>query len=303
MKISFVVPAYNEERNIGRLLQSIHSSMGDIGLKYDIVVVNNESKDNTARIAMDNGANVIDVNGNSISRLRNRGVESTDGDILVFLDGDMELDRTWSDVFIRETIPFLKDNPLSITGSNYKVPGDGNWIEKCWFKPFETQMTPGLPGGHMITTRDAFNSVNGFDENIETNEDTDITLRMKRKGYKVLHNMDLQAVHHGYAKSIVALFRRQLWAGKNSLRFNKKLVMVCTVNIIGLFILLFLRNVESIGFYIVFVLIASSLLSKRRTSRISLPGIFLSSILLYASTISLVNLYFGKSTIKGNRAR
>ncbi|MFN5661852.1 MAG: glycosyltransferase family 2 protein, partial [Planctomyces sp.] len=59
--ISFVIPAYNEERLLGRTISSIHDSTRPTGLAYEVLVVNDASTDRTPAIARSLGAEVIDV--------------------------------------------------------------------------------------------------------------------------------------------------------------------------------------------------------------------------------------------------
>lgn len=90
MKISVIIPVFNESDSIGRVL-------GDIPKEHvsEIIVVNNNSTDNTAGVALNHGAVVIDESrpgyGNScikgIEYLASGG-EHNNPDIVVFMDGD-----------------------------------------------------------------------------------------------------------------------------------------------------------------------------------------------------------------------
>lgn len=278
--------------------------MALIGTAYDVTVIDNESTDSTSQLAVEKGARVINVPGNSISKMRNVGARSTDGEVLIFLDGDMELSETWATVFFSETLPLLLANPFTLTGSTYKVPESGGWIEKEWYKPTENRNAMSIPGGHMITTRYAFNKVNGFDETLTTNEDTDFSRRIKVNNGNVVHNINLSAYHHGYAKTITAFFKRFLWASRKSLLFNKKIMVASIINVLLLLVLLWERNVESIVLYSLFIFLFSATLSWQRSKKITIPGLVLSATSLYAFTTSLINLFsINKLTMKGSRAR
>jgi glycosyltransferase involved in cell wall biosynthesis len=91
VKISIVVPAFNEEKLIVRSLQSIRfaaTAFLQIGWEYEIVVCDNNSSDRTGEFARKQGARVIFESVNQISRARNAGAAATNGEWLVFVDAD-----------------------------------------------------------------------------------------------------------------------------------------------------------------------------------------------------------------------
>src|SRR6266481_5354579 len=94
VKISVIVPAYNEEKLIGRCIRSIHSALAANvrpGLETEIIVANNNSGDSTEEVAKKEGARVVFEPINQISRARNAGAAAATGDWLLFIDADSEL--------------------------------------------------------------------------------------------------------------------------------------------------------------------------------------------------------------------
>ena len=82
--ISVIIPAYNEENSIGRVLNDLPQDK----LK-EIIVVNNASTDNTAEVARINGAKVVEESCRGYGAACLRGIsEVSSSDIVVFLDGD-----------------------------------------------------------------------------------------------------------------------------------------------------------------------------------------------------------------------
>ena len=91
MKISIVIPAFNEERLLGESLAQIKSAAGAFtsrGWEVELIVCDNNSTDRTAEIARAAGATVVFEPVNQIARARNSGAAAATGDWLVFVDAD-----------------------------------------------------------------------------------------------------------------------------------------------------------------------------------------------------------------------
>ena len=88
MRVSFLIPAFNEEATIGEVLERIAA----LGLDAQVVVVDDGSRDRTAEIAEQHGATVIrQANAGKGSAIR-AAIGAIDGDIAVIQDADMEYD-------------------------------------------------------------------------------------------------------------------------------------------------------------------------------------------------------------------
>jgi glycosyltransferase involved in cell wall biosynthesis len=93
MKISLVVPAFNEERELPASLRSIRRATAVFdrrGWTSELIVCDNNSTDRTAAIAREEGARVVFERINQISRARNTGAAHASGDWLVFVDADSQ---------------------------------------------------------------------------------------------------------------------------------------------------------------------------------------------------------------------
>jgi glycosyltransferase involved in cell wall biosynthesis len=90
LKLSIVVPAFNEERLLGAALESIKSAarVFDGAGGWELIVCDNNSTDRTAAIARAAGARVVFEPHNQISRARNRGAAAAAGEWLLFVDAD-----------------------------------------------------------------------------------------------------------------------------------------------------------------------------------------------------------------------
>ena len=89
---SIVIPAFNEENYLGNTLDSLRSGMSEISdLKWEIIVVDNNSSDKTAEVATAKGARVVFEPINQISKARNTGAKLAKGEYLIFIDADTQV--------------------------------------------------------------------------------------------------------------------------------------------------------------------------------------------------------------------
>ncbi|HEX5705241.1 MAG TPA: glycosyltransferase [Pyrinomonadaceae bacterium] len=95
MRFSVIIPAYNEEKFLPRLLESIKVAVSNYsgGLKktvaqIEVIVADNDSTDGTAEVANQHGARVVHVAKRCIASARNGGARAATGEILCFIDAD-----------------------------------------------------------------------------------------------------------------------------------------------------------------------------------------------------------------------
>ena len=211
-----VIPAYNESRYIGSLLESIERC-GPQGA--EVIVVDNGSTDGTYDIAAAHGATVVRLESRVFPSLaRNLGVARADPrtEVLVFLDADVELTPQWRDEW-RDTCAALQTGPMQITGGTCDVSKRPSWIERVWFVSMRQRKRTDLDGANLITSRKLFQEIGGFDATLETAEDVDICARARKHGARILLNNGLHVHHEGYPKTIASFVRRERWHGRGAL--------------------------------------------------------------------------------------
>lgn len=212
IRVSFIIPAYNEALLLPAVLQAIHRHVPQ-GFNSEIIVADNGSQDDTVALAKANGAQVVVDPQATISRLRNLAVARSSGSILVFLDADILLTPRWQALF-PAVVEDLMHEPMQVTGSRYGIDTTPSAVEKCWFEPLLRRPSVYINSGHLITTRQLFDAIGGFDESLETGEDYAFGMAARRTGAKIINNPDLEVVHKGYPKTLYQFIRREMWHGR-----------------------------------------------------------------------------------------
>lgn len=211
---SVIIPAHNEARCIGALLESIRQFGPP---DAEVIVVDNGSTDGTGLIAEKAGARVVRLPEKVFPGVaRNAGVGASDPSrpVLVFLDADMELTQEWGNEWTRSASSIRQDQ---LTGAIYEVSKHPSWIERRWFEPQSKRAVMDLAGGNLIMSRSFFSVLGGFDERLETGEDVDLCRRAQRLGNGVMLNRGFRAHHEGFPKTVAAFVRRERWHGKGDL--------------------------------------------------------------------------------------
>lgn len=92
---SIVIPAFNEEKRLPRLLGSVAATIANTTAKIELIVVDNASTDDTRGVAESYGATVITENNKGVSYARQAGLTHAQGKILFGTDADSTVPPTW----------------------------------------------------------------------------------------------------------------------------------------------------------------------------------------------------------------
>src|SRR5438477_12943490 len=96
MKVSIIVPAFNEEKLITsslRQMKKASAAFAELGWQTELIVCDNNSTDRTGELARAEGALVVFEKMNQIARARNAGARAASGEWLVFVDADSHPSR------------------------------------------------------------------------------------------------------------------------------------------------------------------------------------------------------------------
>ncbi len=206
---------FHEARFLRGLLQSIRE-FAPAGV--ETVVVDNGSTDETAAIAQSHGCKVAKLERRAFpSVARNAGVRASSGEVLVFLDADIELTAEWG-ATLSATIESLRARPMVVTGDQYHISKVPSWLERVWFDSLRARAPTYIDGGNLITTRAVFDKIGGFAEQLETSEDVDFCTRAMSQGAELRVNQGFRVFHEGYPKTASGFVRRERWHGRSDFR-------------------------------------------------------------------------------------
>ena len=182
MHLSIVIPAFNEARLIERCLQSIATSLvanRTSGFTSEIIVVDNNSTDNTATLARQAGALVVFEPINQIGRARNTGAAQATGDWLLFLDADSVLNPGLLADILR-AIEDGRNVGCGCTLHMQGIPWWANTILQLWMGA--SMLFRWASGALLVCRSDAFRDVGGFTQEIYVAEEIRLSKQLKRWG-------------------------------------------------------------------------------------------------------------------------
>lgn len=177
---SIIVPAYNEAAQLPRTLPAIQEAMAGVQATGELIVVDNNSTDDTAAIAAQQGAKVVFEPINMIAKARNAGAKAATAPVLIFIDAD----TTPSAALLNAALEALMQPDCVGGGAVVELDPPPSWLTRrlagCWNI---VSRLMGYPAGCFIfCRRDAFEAIEGFGENLYASEEIWLARRLKRWG-------------------------------------------------------------------------------------------------------------------------
>lgn len=193
MRISLVIPAYNEEQYIGGCLESVFANAP--GKFSEVIVVDNASTDKTAKVAGQfPDVRVVHEREKGLPRARERGREIAGGELIAYLDADTRMPKGW----IEKVLDVFEKYPKVVSLSGPARYWDANFFERfilalSWWVAaplLYTLVGYMIYGAHFVVRKSALDAIGGFNRSITFyGEDTDLARRLSKIG-KVLFRMD-----------------------------------------------------------------------------------------------------------------
>jgi glycosyltransferase involved in cell wall biosynthesis len=180
VKISVIVPAFNEEKLLGAslaVIQAASTAFTQRGWDFEIIVCDNNSTDRTGEIARAAGAAVVFEPFNQIALARNTGASAATGDWLVFVDADSHPSaELFSDVAgqivagrcVAGGVTIRLDEDLLVAGM----------IARLW--NLASRAGRWLAGSFIFVEAATFRRLGGFSNELFAGEELELSQRLKR---------------------------------------------------------------------------------------------------------------------------
>jgi len=327
--VSVIITAKNEEKMIESCINSIFEQSYP---NFEIICVDAESTDRTFEIAsnLESKTNLFknckrficeEKNANTPAKGRNIAVKLSHGEFIAFTDADCVASKNW----LKELIIHLKKGDQAVGGPNiikhFKSSKTVNAIDKVlgtflgssgapqFLKIEKISEVYGIPACNLSLARKTFDKLNGFNEKLRYNEDTDFCYRLAENGCKIIYNPKATVDHYigldSFKEFSKFVFSYGLGRGKNILKNSKLFSYLHIISLITIFSIislsissLFIKEsiipllvIISICFAIVFGNSISLAIKNRSVS------LFFLSFLILVSEYLLYNIGFLKGLI------
>lgn len=193
MKISFVIPAYNEERRLPQCLAAVERELLRTPCDAEVIVVNNASTDRTGEVARAYAwVRVVDEPRKGLVRARHAGLAAATGELIANIDADTMPPEGWLATVLAE---FSKDEGLAALSGPF-IYHDLSASHRALTRIFYIfgylshlvnqhifRSGAMLQGGNFIVRKTHLEQAGGFDTSIEFyGEDTDVARRISKVG-------------------------------------------------------------------------------------------------------------------------
>lgn len=183
MRFSVIIPAYNEEQYLPRLLDSIEVARSNYSggpAAVEVIVADNGSTDRTAEVAAARGARVVTVEKRRIAAARNGGGHAAKGEIVCFIDGDSAVHPQTFDA-IDKAISSGR-YVAGATGLTLERKSLGLLVTYCLAAPLA--LITRMDSGVVFCCREDFEAIGGYDESRLYAEDVLFLMALRRLGRK-----------------------------------------------------------------------------------------------------------------------
>lgn len=222
MKVSAIIPTYNEEKYISKCLESLDQQ----SLKpTEVIVVDDGSTDKTLKVLPElritnYELRILRQKHKGAGSSRNLGAKKARGDTLVFVDADMEFDKN----FIKELIaPIIEKKTKGTFSKNEFVANWNNPWARSWNYCIGIKDKRIVPKNHPNNSpvfrailKSEHKKVGGFDENRGYDDDWSLSEKL---GYKATIAKGAKYFHHN-PETLNEFFYQARWRGIRKYKLN-----------------------------------------------------------------------------------
>jgi len=198
--VSVIIPAYNAEETIKQCIEGI---LNQTYKNIEVIVIDDGSMDNTAKIAATLKCKLIKLNENiGYVNVLNLGLKSAKGRYIYIIDSDCVPEKDCIEWLMNS---FSKTKDIGVVGGTCVIPPDYKNINALAYDVAERfkdiqnvgeRCVPYLSGSNLCIKREVVNKVGEFNKNFVSHCDFEFTFRAKQKGYSVLFQPNAVSYHY-----------------------------------------------------------------------------------------------------------
>ncbi|MFZ5951308.1 MAG: glycosyltransferase [Candidatus Rifleibacteriota bacterium] len=181
-EVSIIVPAFNEAELIGKTLLSLKSAALQSNTSVELIVVDNDSTDETAAIARKHGAKVVFEPHRQIARARNTGASAAMGRYLIFVDADTTIS---SELFSKAVNELRRGRTIgggALVSFDVRPVGLARFLLRVWL--LISKCLRLAAGCFIFCEAAAFMEAGGFDNRVYASEELWLSKNLKIIGRK-----------------------------------------------------------------------------------------------------------------------
>lgn len=219
IQLSVIIPVFNGAKAIQACLDSIFACKETF---YEVIVIDDGSTDNTAELVQKYPCKLIRLEKNQgRSYARNRGIEASFSDYLVFTDSDCIVCDNWPNIILKSFLDLLKHDP-SLAAMEGRILPISGFINKCDAYAgygYNQNLKPGYHEhfctANLIADKKKILEAGSFNNDIRDIEDQDLGFRLLEKGYTLYYQPDYSVIHNHTRNSLREFLKHYYDWGKS----------------------------------------------------------------------------------------
>ncbi|MGO4891716.1 glycosyltransferase [Flavobacterium sp. W21_SRS_FM6] len=228
MKVSVIVPVYNDEYRIIKCIEALKKQTLDAA-DYEIIIINNASNDNTQNILNSiEGIIKLDCPVPGSYAARNMGINSAKGEYLAFTDSDCIPDPDWLRQMLSSTLNALP-NTIVAGQVDFFIDAEKNTEQEALLfeRHFSMDQSKNVENGQCITAnllceKELFDRVGPFNQQLKSGGDVDFTKRVSQSIGQIILNPNAVVRHPSRNTAELILKRRRVIGGSWDKSFKSK---------------------------------------------------------------------------------
>jgi glycosyltransferase involved in cell wall biosynthesis len=199
--LSVIIPVYNDALNLAHCLDALEKQTLDKS-RYEIIVVDNGSTDGLqSMLGSRTTVHLVSEHRPGSYSARNKGILSSDGDVLVFTDSDCIPDKDWlekglSSLSTKDNIGFVAGNVIFFPKDADNLTGPELWemLNNYDAEVFVESMHFGLTA-NLFVPREVFGKVGLFNPELRSAGDYEWGNRVYDKGFSIQYDENVVVMH------------------------------------------------------------------------------------------------------------